>query len=104
MKSIEFLDVMLTGDNCEITSNLYRKPTAGNTLLCAYSSHHFGHTINRIPVGQFLRLKCLCSRDSDFKREAIHMSSRFEDRGYPKSVINRALSIADKMPRHNLGR
>lgn len=100
-KSIEFLDVKLTGDNNEIISNLYRKPTAGNTLLRADSSHPT-HTIKSIPVGQFLRLKRLCTRQIDFEQEAIHMSARFEARGYPRSAINRALSIANKTPRANL--
>lgn len=101
MKSIEFLDMPLTGDNNEIILNLYRKPTAGNMLLHADSSHP-GHTINSIPVDLFLRLKRVCSRNSDFKREATLMSSRFEDRGYSKSVINRALKIANKVPQDNL--
>lgn len=95
MVSIEFflLDVVLTEDGDRITSNLYRKPTAGNTLLRTDFSPP-GHTIKSIPVGQFLRLKRLCSKDVDFKQEAIHMASRFEARRYPKSVINRAFNIA----------
>lgn len=68
-----FLDVMLTGDNGEITSNLYRKPTAGNALLRVPS--HPVHTINSIPVGEFLMLKRLSSRNSNFKRKAIYLSS-----------------------------
>lgn len=91
-KTIVFLDVRLTGDNNVVVSNLYRKPSAGNTLLRADSSQS-GHTINSILVGQFLRLRRLCSKESDFDLEAVQMSTRFKERGYSRSVINRGLTI-----------
>lgn len=53
---------------------------------------------NSIPVGQFLRLKRICSGDVDCNKEAIEMASRFEERGYPKSAICRAFKIAEKVP------
>lgn len=93
-KSIEFLDVELLGSNNEVTSNLFRKPTAGNVLLRADSGHP-KHTISGIPGGQFLRLRQICSKDSEFIKVAEDMTSRFVDRGYPKSTISIDFKISE---------
>ena len=99
--SIEYLDVRLSGIGGTITTSLHRKKTAGNALLRADSAHP-GHTINAVPYGQFLRLKRLCSSPEDFSVEAIKMSHRFRERGYPIKIINRALSRASTIPRDSL--
>lgn len=93
-KSNEFLVVELLGSDNDVTSNLFRNPTAGNVLLRANSGHP-KHTIRGIPVGQFPRVRRICSKDSDFIKEAEDMTIRFVDRGYPKSTISRAFKIAE---------
>lgn len=99
--SIGFLDVQLSGINDVVVTGLYRKPTAGKVLLRVDSTHS-QHTIRGVPFGQFLRLKRLCSTPDDFNREAMDMAHRFEDRGYPVKVINRAFHAAEKIPRVSL--
>lgn len=99
--AIDFLDVQLSGGDGVITTRLYSKPTAGNALLRADSSHP-RHTIRGVPVGQFLRLKCLCSDNLDFIREGEDMIHKFRERGYPETVLNRAFRIASEVPRNNL--
>lgn len=39
MDEIHFLDVTLRGDNHQVLSSLFRKPSVGNTILSASSSH-----------------------------------------------------------------
>lgn len=95
--SIEFLDVQLSGRNGAIVTG----PTAGNALLRA-NSGHLGQTIRGVPVGQFLRLKRLCSEDVDFPKEAEDMAHRFSDRGYPEKVLNRVFCVASEIPRNTL--
>lgn len=49
---MEFLDIVLIGEGVGISSKLYRKPSADNSLLRADSGHP-KHTIRSIPVGPF---------------------------------------------------
>lgn len=100
-KSIDFFDVRLRGEGNRVVSSLFRKPMAGNMFLRADSSH-LKHTFSGIPVGQFLRLKRICSEEVDYRWEALNMFWHFEDRGYPKSVLDRAMGIADKTPCKNV--
>lgn len=67
---ITFLDVELYVDNKgNLCSTLYRKPTAGNTVLHATSSHPKPR-INNIPLSQYLRLRRNCSHEEDLKQES----------------------------------
>ena len=87
-KTIEFLDVQV--EMCEgmVTSRLYRKPTAGNTLLHALSSHP--DTLKwSIPFGELLRQggtaalpwnKKSCSEDS----ENVDTGSAYSNRQFPE--------------------
>lgn len=100
-KRIEFLDVVLIGEGEHISSVLYRKPSAGNSPLRADSGHP-RHTIKDIPVGQFLRLRRVCSDDSTFLKEASDLRARFMDRVYTVSVLDRAFNIACKTERKHI--
>ena len=42
---------------------------------------------NSIPISQFLRLRRLCSDDSDFSEKSEAMCQFFDKRGYPVSVV-----------------
>lgn len=77
--SINYLDIHLEGKNGKVTTNIFRKPTTGNTLLRADSSHP-KHTLKAIRVGEFLRLKRICSEDRDYKHKVEIMFKRFKDR------------------------
>lgn len=77
--TISFLDIQSFIVGKRITTCTYRKPTATNILLLAFS-HHPEHLIRGIPVGQFLQLHWNCSRDDDFHNEAVEMSRRSRDR------------------------
>lgn len=99
--SINHLDVSLGGENGRVTTSIFRKSTAGNTLSGVDSSHP-KHTLRGIPVEQFLRLKRICSNGRDYKREAENMFKCFEDRGYPRTILHRAMNLADNTPREHL--
>lgn len=97
-REMYYLDVCLTGEGLEVSTTLNRKPLSGNTLLSAQSGHP-KHTIKGIPVGQFLRLKRICSNDLQFDKESSALYKRFLDRGYPSWMLNRALNI----PKNKVG-
>ena len=54
-----------------------------NYLL--YSSEHPRYLLNGIPYSQFMRVKRLCSKDKDFRLNALLR------RGYPKHLVLKAL-------------
>ncbi|CAJ0962564.1 unnamed protein product [Ranitomeya imitator] len=79
--SVDFLDITIKRDNFGmLQTDLFRKKTAVNSVLHASSSHP-KHVINAIPIGQFLRLRRVCSSFEDFKMRAEEMKKRFLDRG-----------------------
>lgn len=62
---ISFLDVMVSVDESgDLTSNLFWKPTAGNTILRSNSVHPASLLIS-IQFSQYLC--CICSKEQDFK-------------------------------------
>ena len=52
-----------------------------------YSSSHPSHVKNYIPYSLILRLRHLCSDDSDFSSKSVEMCQFFEKRGYPVAVV-----------------
>ena len=74
---------MVTGSPLACTTN----PDSHSYLL--HSSFHPAHVKNSMPYSQFLRLRRLCSDDTDFSEKAKEMCQFFKTRDYPDSVIPR---------------
>ncbi|XP_077134800.1 uncharacterized protein LOC143788791 [Ranitomeya variabilis] len=91
--SVSFLDLNIMCRNGNLTTCLYRKPTATNSLL-EFRSFHPSHTKKGIPIGQFLRSRRNCTLDVDFKKEAQDLTRRFQKRTYPKKYISQAYQRA----------
>ena len=66
-----------------------------------HSSSHPSHVKNSIPFSQFLRLRRLCSDDSDFSNKSEEMCHFFKNRGYPDSVVNTAQHHAQQIDRQS---
>ncbi|XP_015197558.2 uncharacterized protein [Lepisosteus oculatus] len=96
--TLPFLDIHLSINYPRLSTSVYYKPTDSHSYLL-YSSFHPNHTKNSLPFSQFLRLRRLCSDDIDFENQALEMYSFFINRGYPSSVIDRALARAKNTPR-----
>ncbi|OCT55904.1 hypothetical protein XELAEV_18001096mg [Xenopus laevis] len=91
---LEFLDIEIKKDERgQLSTNLFRKKTAGNSLLHAESMHP-PKCIEGIPKGQYLRLRRICSTEEDFKREAYQLYLRFKARGYKTRSLRRAYQFA----------
>ncbi|KAJ1155753.1 hypothetical protein NDU88_008482 [Pleurodeles waltl] len=88
--SIEFLDILIKISEHSITTELFRKNTAGNSLLHASSGHPDSLKWS-IPYGELLRAKRISSTDEAFEAEQKEMSMRFKQRGYPEWVIRKAI-------------
>lgn len=100
--SITFLDLSITkSTDGSLSSGLYRKETAGNTILHASSSHPKS-LVASIPYGQYLRLRRNCSNDTDFAREANKLRERLLERGYSPTCLKKAFKRARGQLRHNI--
>ena len=87
--SLAFLDIKVSITGNILRTSVHYKPTDSHSYLL-HSSSHPSHVKNSIPYSQFLRLRCLCSDDSDFSNKSKEMCQFFKKRGYPASVIQTA--------------
>jgi len=71
---LSFLDIKVSIEGNGLCTSVYYKPTDSHSYLLSRSSSHPSHVKNSIPFSQFLRLRRLCSDDSDF----FHKSDFFE--------------------------
>ena len=100
--SISFLDTLVCKNNQDILyTNLYTKPTDSHMYL-HYTSSHPKHCKTGLPYSQFLRLRRICSHDSDFTEHAKSMSQNFINRGYPPDLIHSSLTRAQNHDRQTL--
>lgn len=98
-KELEALDLkIIIEDEGKIKTRLFRKPTDGHQFI-HWSSNHPVHTKKGVVFSQFLRAKVNCSDSQDCEEESEQLTSRFEGRGYPKSVI-----LAERAKVSNLNR
>lgn len=84
-----------------LSCKLFRKSTAGNTVLHS-SSFHPRPLVNSIPYSQYLQIKRNCSNEADFKQEAKGLKRRLSERGYSHKCLKKAFSRVDSKNRHNL--
>ena len=88
--SVYFLDINISVQDNKLASSVHCKPTDSHSYLL-YSSSHPSHVKDSIPYSQFLRLRRLCSKESDFNSKCDEMSNFFSERGYPDSILSKAL-------------
>ena len=84
--SLAFLDIKVSIEGNGLCTSVHYKTTDSHSYLL-YSSSHPSHVKNSIPYSQFLRLRHLCSDDSDFSLKSEEMCNFFNKRGYPASVV-----------------
>ena len=99
---IAFLDVtVIKNSDGSLSTGLFRKPTAGNTVLHATSAHP-ASLIRSIPYSQYLRLKRNCSTQEVFLLEAAALRDRLLERGYSKKCLKKSFQRANGQLRQNL--
>ena len=83
---IPFLDVLVKIESCKLVSTLYRKPTDKHQYL-DYNSHHPRHCKQGIPYSQIIRLRRICSNDSDNNSRVSDLVNTLTKRNYPTNVL-----------------
>ena len=98
--SLAFLDIKLSIEGNGLCTSVHYKPTDSHSYLL-YSSSHPSHVKNSIPYSQLLRLRRLCSEDSDFSLKSEEMCHFFDKRGYPASVVQAGHHRAQQIDRQS---
>ena len=98
--SLAFLDIKVSIRGNALCTSVHYKPTDSHSYLL-YSLSHPSHVKNSIPYSQFLRLRRLCSDDSDFSSKSEEMCQFFEKRGYPVSVVKAGHHRAQQFDRQS---
>ena len=81
---INFLDTTLKVNSPrELYTTLYGTTTDTHLYLHYTSSHH-APSKTKEPYGQFLRLRRICTYDTDFQDNAVKRVSYCTKRGYPE--------------------
>ena len=94
--SIAFLDINVSIIGNRLSTSMHYKPTDSHSYLL-HSSSHPAHVKNSIPYSQFLRLRRLCSDDTDFSEKSEEMCQFFKARGYPDPVIHNSKHCAQSV-------
>ena len=98
-KKIAFLDTMLYKDkNSNIQIALYRKPTDEQGFLHA-KWEHSRCLNNSIPYSQALRLKTICSTNTEHEKNFAIIKQKFLGRQYKKEVLDEQIKKVDTIER-----
>ena len=88
-------------ENNMIQTDLYSKPTDSHSYLL-YDSAHPQRCKDSIPYSQFLRVRRICSLESDFKEHVLKLTSHFLIRGYPMKLLQEAAALVKALDRKEL--
>lgn len=96
---IPYLDLMIIKNpDGTLGTDLYQKPTAGNTLLHALSAHPKS-LVCSIPFAQYLCLHKYCAQDEDFLLQAASLRESLLLSGYSCTSLRRAFNRANEHTR-----
>ena len=98
---LPFLDLLITIKDGKINTRTYEKPTDKNSLL-KFESHHPRALRNNLPYGQFLRIRRNCTDHENYRLQSTGLSTKLEERGYPRHIVREARKRASNTPREVL--
>ena len=100
--SINFLDTTVKiNEERNLYTTLYEKPTDTHLYLHYTSSHH-APCKTKGPYGQFLRLRRICTYDTDFYEQSDKLITYYLKRGYPEKALKKHLKRASKFTQDEL--
>ena len=87
---LPFLDLYLKPSSNRLITTIHYKETDSYSYHTDSSSHPV-RCKNSIPYSQLLRLRRICSEESDFETRSREMAGFFLRRDYPPAVVDQAL-------------
>ena len=100
-KTIEFLDTIVILEKGQIFTDLYTKPTDKHIYVDRKSNHPLS-VKKSLPYGLGIRLRRICSRESDYLKRRQELKLYLRKRGYSSAFIERQLVKVDKLKRSDL--
>ena len=95
---IPFLDVSVSVNDGQLTTDLHVKDTDAHLYL-PFTSCHPRHCTRSIPHSQCLRIRRICSSDTAFLQRCRELKDRMMKRGYPGELLESAIADVAKLPR-----
>ena len=95
-----FLDIKVSISGNRLSTSVHYKPTDSHSYLL-HSSSHPAHVKNSIPYSQFLRLRRLCSDDTDFSEKAEEMCQFFKKQAVTPLQLSTTANTAHSQCIHN---
>ena len=96
--AVSFLDTRVSLMNQQLETDLYCKPTNTHQYL-QWNSCHPRHCKMSIPYSQVLRIRWICSQDTDFHHRTRELREHLHQRGYDPQCLHTAIHQAASIPR-----
>ena len=92
---VHFLDVAVSLNHGKLRTILFTKPTDSQFYLNT-SSCHPSHVVKNIPKGQFIRLRRICSRKSDYLLNSEILCKKFIERSFHGKELKKESKASSK--------
>ena len=93
IKEIPFLDTLVFKEDNKLKTRVYHKKTDQKQYLHYKSCHPLNHK-DAVRYRLLIRARRICSKDEDFKTEALSIVSPLLKRGYPDKILLNAFNRA----------
>lgn len=87
--SLPFLDILISKDNNNFRTTVYRKPTNTNRYLNFESNHNISVKTG-VVKSLYDRAKTICSDRDSFEKEKLFIKNVLKDNKYPNDFIERS--------------
>ena len=89
------------GKNLKLHIDLYVKSTDTKCYL-KYDSAHPPPCEESLPYSQFIRIKRICTNETDYQKHSQTKESEFLEKGYPEHILEKAKQKVELKQRHKL--
>ena len=99
---VTYLDLQIAIKEGFIHTDLYTKPSCKDPLYLHYSSFHKKSVKDNIPYCQTLRIRSICSNETECGEHLKTLETNLTKRGYPPNVVKEKITIGKTKPRDAL--
>ena len=101
-EQVNFLDLRVILKGTSLETSLFSKATDAHMYLNT-TSNHPKHVIKNIPRGQFIRIRRICSRITEYRRNSQTLSNFLTKRGYDnRKILSRTIEEVALLNRDDL--
>ena len=98
---VHFIDETVSLNHGKLTTTLFTKPTDSHFCVNT-SSYHPSHVVKNTPKGQFIRLRRVCSRKSDYLLNSEILCKKFIEHSFHEKELKKTIKQVAKMDRNEL--